>query len=334
VLIGRNPAPEKTRINLFHMRLSLLLFVCAFSTAYAQVRQPSSGETVSSNLPMQTIGANDLVAISVYDSPELTRTVRVSAEGFIRLPMLAEKIKAQGLMPSDLEVAIANALTSAEVLVQPVVTVTIAEYHSRPISVMGSVKKPTTFQATAPVTLLDALARAEGLTIEAGPVILLTRGQPKGDGTSETSIQRISVEALIGAADPEMNVMLTGGEEILVPPMGRVFVMGNVKRPGAFSLREGGEGTVLQMLALAEGLAPFSGKKAYLYRRAKDGSRTEVAVELEAILKRKNADVAVLPEDILYVPDNKARRLTATALERILSFGSTAGATALVYGGR
>src|SRR5713226_4075081 len=104
------------------MRISLLLFVCTFSTAYAQVRQPSSGETVSSNLPMQTIGANDLVAISVYDSPELTRTVRVSAEGFIRLPMLAEKIKAHGLMPSDLEVAIANALISAEVLVEPVVT--------------------------------------------------------------------------------------------------------------------------------------------------------------------------------------------------------------------
>ena len=110
--------------------------------------------------------------------------------------------------------------------------------------------------------------------------------------------------------------------------------MGSVKRPGAFSLREGGEGTVLQMLALAEGLAPFSGKTAYIYRRANGGPRTEVAVELEAILKRKHADIAVLPDDILYVPDNKARRLTATAVERILSFGSTAGATALIYNGR
>src|SRR5205823_8939333 len=110
------------------------------------------------------------------------------------------------------------------------------------------------------------------------------------------------VDSLIGAANPELNVTLTGGEEILVPAMGRVFVVGNVKRPGAFALREGGEGTVLQMLALAEGLASFSAKQAYIYRRSRDGSRTEAPIELELILKRKRPDVSVFPDDILYVP--------------------------------
>jgi polysaccharide export outer membrane protein len=243
--------------------------------------------------------------------------------------MLHEKIRAEGLMPSDLEVAIGNALKAEEVLVEPLVTVTITEYHSRPISVMGSVKRPITFQAEAPVTLLDALARAEGLTLEAGPVILLT--QAALDGDSIRRVQRVPVNALIDAAKPEMNVMLTGGEEILVPALGRVFVVGNVKRPGVFSLRDAGEGTVLQMVALAEGLAPYSARLAYIYRRARDGSRTEVPVELDSILKRKHADVAVLADDILYIPDNKTRRLTVTALERVLAFGSTAGATALIY---
>src|SRR6266478_5593728 len=127
---------------------------------------------------------------------------------------------------------------------------------------MGSVKKPMTFQATAPVTLLDALARAEGLTPEAGPVILLTRFQARGDDGSVSSVQRIPVASLIDMPDPEMNVTLTGGEEILAPAIGRVFVVGNVKRPGAFALRDAGEGTVLQMVALAEGLAPYSAKSA------------------------------------------------------------------------
>jgi hypothetical protein len=85
------------------------------------------------------------------------------------------------------------------------------------------------------------------------------------------------------------------------------------------------------MVALAEGLAPYSARLAYIYRRARDGSRTEVPVELDSILKRKHADVAVLADDILYIPDNKTRRLTVTALERVLAFGSTAGATALIY---
>ena len=59
----------------------------------------------------------------------------------------------------------------------------------------------------------------------------------------------------------------------------------------------------------------------------------EWPVELQSILKRKHADVAVLPDDILYVPDNKARRLTATAMDRILSFGGAAS-TALIYASR
>jgi polysaccharide export outer membrane protein len=316
------------------MKLSLLLLVCVIGRGYSQVRPITSGEAATGNLPMQTIGANDLIAISVYDAPELTRTARVSAEGFIRVPMLHDKIRAVGLMPSDLELSIAEALIAEQVLVEPIVTITIAEYHSRPISIMGSVKKPVTFQATAPVTLLDALARAEGLTIEAGPIILLTRFQAGGDNGPSASVQRIPVDALINNANSEMNVTLTGGEEILVPAMGRVFVTGNVRKPGAFSLREGGEGTVLQMLALAEGLAPFPAKLAYIYRRAADGSRTELPIELESILKRKRPDVMVLPDDIFYVPDNKTRRLTVIALERIASFGSTAGATALIYGGR
>jgi polysaccharide biosynthesis/export protein len=313
------------------MKLPSFLFLCFFGATYGQVRPVIAGEPANSNLPMQAIGANDLIAISVYDSPELTRAVRVSAGGLISVPMLREKIRAEGRMPSDLEADIVEALKTAEVLVDPLVTVTVVEYHSRPISVMGSVKKPITFQADAPLTLLDALARAEGLTLEAGPVILLTRFHAAQEGVSTTSVERIPVTALIDAGNPEWNVTLTGGEEILVPAMGRVFVTGNVRKPGAFSLRDAGEGTVLQMLALAEGLAPFSSKLAYIYRRAQDGSRTEVPVELESILKRKHADIQVLPDDILYIPDDKTRRMTATALERILAFGSTAGATALIY---
>ncbi len=311
------------------MKLSLLLLVCVICPAFGQVRPMASSEAANSNLPMQAIGANDLIAISVYDAPELTRTVRVSADGFIRIPMLREKVRAEGLMPSDLEVSIAKALMADEVLVEPIVTITIAEYHSRPISIMGSVKKPVTFQASAPVTLLDALARAEGLTAEAGPIILLTRFQRQSDGVPAARVQRIPVDALINAASSEMNVTLSGGEEILVPAMARVFVTGNVRKPGAFALREGGEGTVLQMLALAEGLAPFPAKLAYIYRRSPDGLRIEMPVELESILKRKHPDVAVLPDDILYVPDNKARRLTATALERIVCFRHTARGTGL-----
>ena len=61
----------------------------------------------------------------------------------------------------------------------PVVKVTVVEYHSRPIAVMGAVKLPLTFQAVGVVTLLDALAKAGGLNDLAGTEILVTRSQDK-----------------------------------------------------------------------------------------------------------------------------------------------------------
>ena len=89
------------------------------------------------NLPAQKIQGNDLIAVSVYNEPELTRTVRVSVDGNIEMPMLLKPIKAAGLLPAELEVAIADSYRSGRILVKPVLTVTMLEYNStRAISVM------------------------------------------------------------------------------------------------------------------------------------------------------------------------------------------------------
>jgi polysaccharide export outer membrane protein len=308
---------------------ALLLFSGA---AWAQSRPAPSSEIAGANLPAQKIGRNDLIAISVYDSPELTRTVRVGDDGSIRLPMLKRKIKAEGLLPAALEAAIGEALRAEELIVDPVVTVTIAEYHSRPINVAGAVRSPVTFQAAGPVTLLDALTRAGGLSPEAGLEILVTRTQPGPDGEPAAVVQRIPVKGLIDAADPELNVRLAGGEEIRVPDAGKIYVVGSVKKPGSFPMQESAETTVMQILALAEGLAPFASKLAYVYRRdPATGTKHEIPIALRDIMKRKAPDVPLQTNDILYVPDNTGRRVTATALERIIGFGASTASGVLVW---
>jgi len=310
------------------MRLTTLIMLL-IAEAFAQTH--GLPETTA-NLPAQKIGPQDLIGIQVYDSPEFTRTVRVGADGKIRLPMLDEKIAAEGLLPSELEIAVAQALTRAGLLVDPFVTITVVEYGSRPVSVAGAVKSPLTFQASAPVTLLEAITRAGGLTPEAGPEILISKMQPGPDGEPASLIQRVPVKALIDQADPDANLRLTGGEEVRVPEAGKVFVVGNVKKPGAFAVQEGSETSVLKLLALAEGLAPYAGKQAFIYRREASGSKNEIPIELSKIMERKAPDAPLLPNDILYVPDNHGKRLGVAALEKILLFGSTAGATALIYG--
>ncbi len=283
------------------------------------------------NLPSHPVGANDLLGVAVYGSPELTRTVRVGPDGFIRLPMLKTKIKAEGMLPVDLESAISDALKSEQILVDPFVTVTMAEYHSRPISVAGAVKKPITFQAIGPVTLLEALARAEGLRDDAAREILVSKSQTGPNAKTMTLTQRILVKGLIDAADPSLNLSLTGGEEIRVPEAGKIYVVGNVKKPGAFPVQDSAETTVYQALALAEGVLPYAMKQAYIYRREGNGSKNEIPIQLELIMKRKAPDVPLIANDILYIPDNKGRRLTMSTLDKILMIGGGAAASALVY---
>ena len=312
-------------------RLSCLLVLFLLSAASAQVR-PVAAEAVTANLHAQRIGASDLVAVSVYDVPELTRTVRVGADGLIRLPMLKRRIKAEGLMPAELETAIASALVAEGLIVDPFVTVNIAEYKSRPISVMGAVKQPLTFQADGPVTLLEALTKAGGLAPEAGSEILVSRAQSGPDGSVTALVQRILVKGLVDAADPALNITLIGGEEVRVPEAGRVYVIGNVKKPGAFVVQDGVESTVLKMLAMSEGLMPYASKDAYIYRREANGSKNEIQIPLSKIMDRKAPDAALLANDILYVPDNKGRRMTLGALEKVMAFGAGAG-TALIYAG-
>jgi polysaccharide export outer membrane protein len=246
--------------------------------------------------------------------------------------MLKQLIKADGLFPAELETAIAQALREEQILVDPFVTVTIAEYHSRPISVSGAVKMPLVFQAEHPVSLLEAIARAQGLSENAGSEILVSRSQTGPDGAANTLTRRINARTLINDADPAVNIKLTGGEEIRVPEVAKIYVVGNVKKPGAYPVQNGSETTVLQLLALSEGLERFSNNNAFIYRREANGTKNEIPVQLDKIMARKSPDVPLIGNDILYIPDNRGKRIGVRALEAIIGFGVGAGSTALIYG--
>ncbi len=293
-------------------------------------RQAPLVDANTANLPAHRIGNNDLIAISVYASPELTRTLRVGMDGLIRLPLLKEPVKAAGRMPAELEAAIQEALKSAELIVDPQVTVTVVEYQSRPISVMGAVRKPVTFQAAGKLSLLEALARAEGLAADAGPEILVTRTSTDPDA-APSLVRRIPVKALLGATDPSLNLELSGGEEVRIPAAEKIFVVGNVRRPGAFGVGEEAGTTVLKAVAMAEGLAPYAAKQAVIYRREATGSMNELTVELGKIMGRKAPDSPLLPNDVLYIPEARGKKLGWATVERLLLFGSGA-TTALIYG--
>jgi polysaccharide export outer membrane protein len=289
-----------------------------------QTRELAAQATKSYDQPIQRIGPDDLLSVSVADCPELTRNFRVAGDGTLRLPLLKERISAKDKLPSELENDIAAVLLKEQLLVKPVVSVSVIEYRSLPVSVLGAVRHPITFQAAGEVRLLDALTRAEGLSMDAGPEILISR--------PNAPVQRIPVKGLIDLADTSLNVRLRGGEEIRVPEAGKIYVIGNVKRTGAFPIGDGNDTTVLKMVAMTEGLLPFTGKDAYIYRREPGKTdRSEIPVPLIRIMEHKAPDMHLQANDILYIPDSRGKRLTAETLRTITGFGVQTATGILIW---
>ena len=135
----------------------------------------------------------------------------------------------------------------------------------------------------------------------------------------------IAVKSLIDVADPSVNLTLEGGEEVRVPQAGRVFVVGNVKKPGVLRIEDGNGLTVLKALAMAEGLAPFATKEAYILHRG-----AEQPIDLRKILDRKSPDVALNANDIFYIPDNRKARMTASVLEKTVGFAASTASGVLI----
>jgi len=243
--------------------------------------------------------------------------------------MLWKRIHAAGLLPNELEDAITKELIDEMVLVQPIVSVSVVEYRSRPITVSGAVKNPSTFQAVGTMTLLDAISTAGGLTENAGSEILVSHHATTGDSTAHNITERISVRSLLDGEDPAVNLTLEGGEYIRVPVAGEVYVVGNVRKPGSFYLTDGAESSILKALALSGGLDSYPKHTAYIYR-VEDGKpgRSEIPVELKGILDRKTPDVPLEANDIFYVPDAEGRRISAKILES--SLGISLGVASLI----
>ena len=107
------------------------------------------------------VGPLDLIEISVFQIPDLSRTVRVNSGGQISLPLIGA-IQAGGLTIQELEKAIAQKL-EAKFLQNPQVTAFVKEFTSQRVTLEGAVKTPGIYPLTGKTTLLQAIAMAQGL---------------------------------------------------------------------------------------------------------------------------------------------------------------------------
>jgi polysaccharide export outer membrane protein len=144
---------------------------------FAETRERQTGD--------YRIGPQDLLDINIFEAPELNRTVRVSENGEVSLPLLGG-IHVVRLTARQLENTLVQKLR--EFLKDPHVSVMVTAIESHPVSVIGEVNKPGVFQVRGSKTLLEMLSMAQGLAPEAGDEVLVMRNAGYNRG-QEDSVQ-------------------------------------------------------------------------------------------------------------------------------------------------
>jgi len=272
------------------------------------------GAPLSPTYAAYRISAHDVLVIEVYQAPEFTRPARVKTDGTIRLPLFQEPVQVAGLTPFEAETAIADALIGQGLLVDPIVTVEVQEYHGSPVRVSGAVRQSVVFQAVGPTTLLDALTQAGGLKEDAGSEILVQR--PARDG-QPAQMLRIPTEEFRAGLRTAQELPLYGGERVRVPPAPTAFVIGDVGNPGPVPIaREGGVDFLELMALVGARMDKDSPKKAFVLRpRGQEAGREKIEVDIKKLVEFEMASFQVHPDDVVYFPPRKGRGLLKRFVE-------------------
>jgi polysaccharide export outer membrane protein len=299
--------------------------------AHSAIPPSAAGSTLSKAIRSTYIlGADDQITVHALDAEEISeKPMRIDMSGYIRLPLVG-RILAAGLTVEQLENEIAARLR--KYIKEPDVAVSVLEFRSQPISVIGSVKAPGVYQLQGHKTLVECLSVAGGASDDAGYSVKITRRLEWGplplpsavtDPTGHFSIAQVKLAEIIAARNPAENILILPEDIISVPRGEMVYVIGTVPRAGGFVLHERETLSVLQALALAGGAdhnaAP---QKARILRAVGNGKRIEIPVNLRTVMAGKSGDLPLQAEDILLVPSSTSKVVVARIAEAALQMGT------------
>ena len=274
------------------------------------------------------LGSGDTVALTGLRAEELTgKPIRVGDDGQIVVPPFGA-VRVAGLSLRDAEAVVAARL--GVYFQDPQVNLSVVEYASQPVSVMGAVNKPGVYHLRGPHRLAELISMAGGPRHDSGYRVTVTRRASEGPLTTpgarqsgDTYVADISLTDIMTGAAPAGNINIRPHDLIAVPQARMVYVIGDVRKSGGFVLGEQENVTLLQALSLAEGLQPTAATaRTKILRQTGKAQRTEVAVDLKKILTGKGSDVPLLENDILFVPGSTGRKAAFRALDAAVQIGT------------
>lgn len=266
------------------------------------------------------IGPGDQLHVQLFETPELEQHPRVTDAGDLPL-MLVGNVHVAGLTPAEAAAKIQQSLITGNFLKHPQVTVTVDQYATQNVAVLGQVKLPGSFPITAPRSVFDVIALAGGLADTADRNITIER--------SSDPEKKVNFYFSNNAGDAIDNTVLVyPGDKVLVPKAGLVYVLGDVKIPGGYVMsNNSSQLTVLQVVAAAGGTNHSAvPADARLIRKDGPTGHSNQPLPLSAMQKGKRPDILLHAGDIVYVPFSYLRNLA------VESSGVVAAATsAAIY---
>lgn len=326
-----------------HIGLAIAFLVSAISViqplqagqeATAQPAETSAMQQAAvenHNLSSYVLGVGDQISVWALSAEEISdKPIPIGPSGFVNFPMVG-RVRVTGLTVEDLE---AELNTKLNVYIKdPQVTVTVTQYSSKPVSLIGAVRNPGVHQIERPMTLVETLSLAGGLTDNAGPRVKITRRQEWGplplpgsepDVSGGFSVAELYLSEIIEAKNPEKNILVQPHDVITVPSADTVYIIGAVNKPGAFLLTDRDSVSVLTALSLAGGLdnTIASAKNVRVLRQQPDqAERVEIAINVRDILNGKTSDQFLEADDILFIPDSRGKKITRALIETVVRMG-------------
>jgi polysaccharide export outer membrane protein len=227
------------------------------------------------------VGPRDVLAVTVFEQPELSGKFTIEADGSFSFPLLG-RLTVAGLKTREVESVLRERLLKG-ILTDPRVVVAVDQYGSQRVFLVGQVRSPGSYQLNGDMTLIELLARAGSIIDGAGPEAVIVRPRtgrastgtpidPENPGNAE--VIRVDLDALHrGRLDN--NVLLRDGDTIVVPRVEliTVYVQGHVKNPGVYTVPKNAR--LVQVLAMAGGVSERGSAGRVKLTRVQDGKTIE-----------------------------------------------------------
>lgn len=244
------------------------------------------------------ISSNDVLEITVYQEPDLSVTLRVAQDGTINFPLLG-KVDAAGFTERQLEKSITDLLTK-DYLVNPQVSILIKEYAK--VSLLGQVKNPGSYEMKESLSLTQAIALAGGYSEKAD--INRVKVIRTKDNKKETIL--VSIDDIMNKEVPDF--MLEANDVVVIEEYGQLSIMGQVKNPGSFVMKE--SLTLTQAIALAGGFTDTANLVSVKIIRRDQGKKQTYEVNVRDILDGLMQDVELKPDDTIIVEAENLGRIS------------------------